>query len=156
MLLLFPSPKFHSVLLYDQPFLWYRTFYYSLSTTMLNGPNRTNFGRDSPPGVYINFVSKYGAYFQWSGSFKTFSPIWSHVNEKEKKGKNPNSLNNFGRDHPCEYVWILGVNLVRTFERCRLNFFPAFYEWINIGWGSLPISCKGAELGYMLLLKLWA
>ncbi len=36
-LLVSPSPKFHSVLLYNQPFSRYRTFYNSSLTTMLNG-----------------------------------------------------------------------------------------------------------------------
>ena len=40
--------------------------------------------------------------------FETFTPIWSHVSENEKKKwQNPkfhNSLNNFGKDPPQEYA----------------------------------------------------
>ena len=39
-LLVSSSPKFHSVLLYDQPFSKYRTFYNYPLTTMLNGPKK--------------------------------------------------------------------------------------------------------------------
>ena len=39
-LLMFPSSKFHSVLLYDQPFSRYHTFYNSPLTTMLNVHNK--------------------------------------------------------------------------------------------------------------------
>ena len=35
-----PSPKFQSILLYDQPFLRYRTIYNSRLTTMLKGQER--------------------------------------------------------------------------------------------------------------------
>ncbi len=47
-------------------------------------------------------------------SFETFTPIWSHVSENEKKiAKIQNlkfyiSLNNFGRDPPQGYAWFFG------------------------------------------------
>ena len=39
-------------------------------------------------------------------SFEKFTPIWSHISEKEKnpKLKFHNSLNNFGRGPPQEYA----------------------------------------------------
>ncbi len=44
-LLVSPSPKLHSVLLYDQPFSKYRTFYNSPLSTMLNGPKKNKKGQ---------------------------------------------------------------------------------------------------------------
>ena len=57
-------------------------------------------------------------------SFETFIPMWSNVNENEKKLakiqnlKFHSSLNNFGRDppYPRSMHDFLGVNLVCTFR----------------------------------------
>ena len=54
-------------------------------------------------------------------------PIDYHVKrpnkEQKKLPKIQSCFSNFGRDPPHQYAWFLGVNLMRTFRRCRLKFF---------------------------------
>ncbi len=58
----------------------------------------------------MNFGEQIWCVLSEEMSFETFTPIWSHVRENEKKLakiqnlKFHNSLKNFGRDPPQEYA----------------------------------------------------
>ncbi len=58
----------------------------------------------------MNFREQIWCVLSEEMSFEAFTPIWSHVNENEKKLpkiqnlKFHNSLNNFGRDPTQEYA----------------------------------------------------
>ncbi len=71
------------------------------------------------------FVEQIWCVLSEERSFETFTPIWSHVNQKEKNVKDPkfeihNSFNNFGRDPHEEYAWLLVEFDVYFQRRCRL------------------------------------
>ena len=62
-------------------------------------------------------------------SFETFTSIWSHVSENEKKMatiqnlKFHNSLNDFGRPSPGVGMIFLSESDIYFQRRCRLKFF---------------------------------
>ncbi len=118
------SPKFHSVLLYDQPFSRYHKFYISPIDYHVKQPKKnknktakkvkiSNFAillkplvEFLPRGIH-EFGRKNQVHTSEKMFFETFTPIWwSHVNENEQNLaklqnlKIHNSFNNFGRDPP--------------------------------------------------------
>ena len=107
MLLVSPSPKLHPVLLYDQPFSRYCTFYNSPLTTMLNSPQKrttTTTTTKMPNFKISNFtnvttlvqtfsrsmhdflgVNKSNVYFQMSCHLKLVLPYGPMLTKTKKK-----------------------------------------------------------------------
>ena len=98
-----PEAKFWSVALYSQRFPRYRTFYNLPLTTHYHVKRPNKEQKNSPkfkisnvtillktfwrpsPGVYMNLGEQIWCVLSEEISFVTFAPIWSHVNETEKK-----------------------------------------------------------------------
>ena len=66
-----------------------------------------NFGRDPPPGVYMNFGEQIWCVLSEEMSFQIFSPIWFHVNENKKKNCKKSNIQNFEKqtNEKKKLVW---------------------------------------------------